>query len=73
MKTLIETIVESTISWLDYLGLYGYDEATPEDIRIALAYDDETLLSRLDKLSKSEYDQIINESLNALQQEWELV
>ena len=73
MKTLLETIVKSTISWLDYLELYGYDEATPEDIRIALAYDDETLLSRLDKLSKSEYDQIINESLDALQQEWELV
>lgn len=67
MKTLIETIVESTIDWLDFFDQYGYDNADEDDIRTALAYDQKELLARLDKLSKTEYDQIIIETLDALQ------
>jgi len=67
MKSLqIDTIVESTTNWLDYLDYKRRDKADEGDISIALASDNTELLAEFNPKPHSEYLRIINEVLTAL-------
>lgn len=63
---LIDTIVQSTKEWLDFLDYKGYSEATEEDIVIGLNYDHEDILTTLRAGLYSEYTRTINEVLDRL-------
>ena len=68
-QEMIDIVVRSTRSWLDYLDYKAPSEADEEDITIGLTHDHPAILNYLQVISHFEYTQIISAVLDQLHDE----
>jgi hypothetical protein len=70
-EKIIEALVLETIEWLDYLDVHGYNEATEEDIIMAIDQPNtRAIYNQVMDLQHREYLVVIEKVLQQLTVRW---